>query len=108
MNAWALGLDLDQPPDVWRVAALAYQLPRNSRTWRALNPALENGTVEYLLRQVELNQRRWAWAHTKEAEAKTNEPEPIPLPGEEERNEEQARREERNAADIAAQMGLNI
>lgn len=64
--------------------------------------------MEHLLRRIEHNQRMWAWAHSEDAKNRVNVPEPMTLPGEDERHEELTRREERNAADVAALMGLNI
>lgn len=109
LDLWALGVEAeDTCPRVLRAAALAYQLPRTSRTWVAMDPTNGNQTVEYLLRQMEHNQRMWAWAHSKDAKSGANEPDPLPLPGEEERTRDLEQQELRKAADIAALMGLNI
>lgn len=109
LNAWELGLDGDgEGEDIRRIAALAYQLPRTSRTWIALNPALENGTAEWLLRQIELNQRRWAWAHTKDAKSGSNEPQPITLPGEAELVDAKEQQAEQDALAVAAAFNLDF
>lgn len=89
-----------------RLGALAWQLPRTSRTWQAIDPSLANTTTDHLLRRIEMNQRVWQWAHTKDAENKVNAPDPLPLPGEAERNEERGRRAEAEAAAVAAAFGI--
>ena len=94
------------PGDVERIAALAWQLPKTSRTWRTAEPLLENETDAYLLRQIELNQRLWAWAHTKDAENGTNEPAPLTLPGEREWGEEKEKQAEKDAMAVAAAFNL--
>lgn len=109
LNLWELGvLGDDTTPDVERAAALARQLPKDSRTLVAEDPTLANGTVELLLRQVELNQRHWAWSHTKDGERGVNEPQPIPLPGEERMNKKKAEQAERDMGDVAAAFGMNL
>ena len=74
------------------LAALAYQLPPDSRVMRA----------------VEFNQRMWHWAHTDAAKGGTGEPERITLPGEDAAYESMVEREERNAERIAASFGLEL
>jgi hypothetical protein len=115
---WELyGIDTWEEPDlkgdettrrVLKLAALAWQLPREGRTWSALAPEGAHGEVALLLRQVELNQRLWAWAHTKDAEQKRNQPRPILLGGEMERAEADAEREVEKAYGVAARLGIEI
>lgn len=107
LNVWGVCCGL-QPDNPERMAALAWQLPRSARTWRAMDPSLANSTEAKLLRQIELNQRIWAWAHTKEAENGTNEPVPMPLPGEAERVEERERQATADAIEVAAAFSLNL
>lgn len=96
----------DDPP--LRLAALAYQLPADSRTRRAVNPAGAHSTEATLLRQIELNQRYWAWAHTKDAERQENEPEPMWLAGEEQAHERAVEHEENVALMVAGALGIEI
>ena len=85
---------------------LAAQLPHTSRVVRAMVPTAANGTVEHLLRRIELNQRNWAWAHTKDAERKANQPVPVLLPGEKEVNEDKERQAALDAVAVAAAFNL--
>ena len=101
-------LGSDDPPDLPRCAALAYQLPRDGRVWRALDPAGQHDQKTRLLRQMELNQRSWAWAHTKEAESGANQPEPILLDGEQDAYEAAVERQEEARASVAASLGIEI
>lgn len=94
--------------DVLRAAALTRQLPRTSRTFRAMDPAAENGTVEHLLRRIELNQRQWAWAHTQDAKSGANEPQPITLPGERESVEAAKERAAVDAMAVAHAFNIDI
>lgn len=105
MNVWgpSRGAMPDNPE---HMAALAWQLPKTSRTWRKVEPVLENQTESYLLRQIELNQRMWAWAHTKDAQSGTNEPAPIMLPGEKELSEEKEKQAKKDAMAVAAAFNM--
>lgn len=96
--------DLEAP----RIAALAYQLPTDSRTRTAADPVGAYGMDVLLLRRIEHNQRLWAWAHSKDAKTGTNEPEQIGLPGEDEHFERRAERELRQSASVAATLGIEI
>lgn len=109
LNAWALGVLGDETSaDVLRAAALAAQLPHSSRTFCAMEPSAANGTVERLLRQIELNQRSWAWAHTKDAKNNVNEPQPLSLPGEIESVEAARERAEVDAMAVASAFNIEI
>ena len=109
LDLWALGVTGDEETrDVLRAAALTRQLPRTSRTFRAADPAAVNGTVEHLLRRIELNQRQWAWAHTKDAKSGSNEPQPITLPGERESVEAAKERAAADAMAVARAFNINI
>ena len=102
-----MGLESEETHrDVLRAAALAVQLPHDSRTVVAMAPAAQNGTVEHLLRRVEHNQRMWHWAHTKSARSGANGPEQLALPGEAEQHEMEVERNERNALLVADSFGL--
>ena len=103
-----MGLDSDETHrEVLRASVLAAQLPRDSRTIVAMAPAAQNGTVEHLLRQIELNQRLWHWAHTKSGQHGTSRPERMPLPGEGEQHEMNVRREGRRQGMVADALGLS-
>lgn len=99
----------DENP-VWlpELAALAYQLPNDSRTVRALAPEAANDMRTLLLREIEYNQRRWHWANTKAAEHGENEPQPIQLPGEREHRERDLQAEVRNAESVARRLGIEL
>lgn len=90
------------------LAALAYQLPPDSRVMRAVDPAGANDVTAQLLREIEFNQRMWHWAHTDAAKGGMGEPERITLPGEDAAYESMVEREERNAERIAASFGLEL
>lgn len=106
---WLWDLDVDgdaTTPQVTRAAALAWQLPRDGRAWRAIDPLGANDMQTVLLRQLEHDLRLWMWAHTKDAKTNQNQPDPIPLPGERERMEAKVEEAERMAVSVAAQLGL--
>lgn len=92
--------------EVTRAAALAWQLPRSGRAWRAIDPLGANGTDTSLLRQIEHDLRLWMWAHTKDAKTNTNQPEPMLLPGEREQQEAKVEEAERMASSVASLLGL--
>lgn len=109
MDVWdALdeALESDEPP--LRLAALAYQLPPDSRVRSALHPAGSNSPELMMLRQMELNQRMWAWGHTKDGERGENEPEPIWLRGEEQEHERRVEHEENMSLMVADALGIDI
>lgn len=104
---WDLGVDGDETTtEVMRAAALAWQLPHDSRAWTAIDPLGSNDVQTMLLRQLEHDLRMWMWAHTKDAKTNQNQPDPIPLPGEAERMEARVEEAERMAVSVAAQLGL--
>ena len=103
-----MGLGSDETHrDVLRAAALARQLPHDSRTVVSMVPVAQNSTAEHLLRQIEVNQRAWHWAHTKDAKNGANQPKWLTLPGEEEQAEIEREREERVAMKVADSLGLS-
>lgn len=91
-----------------RLGALAYQLPRDGRTWSALDPVGAHSDELRMLRAMELNQRRWHWAHTKGADSGANEPQPLLLDGEQEAVEAAKDEQRRTAADVADAFGLTV
>lgn len=104
---WDMGVDGEvTTPEVARAAALAWQLPPASRSWRAKDPIGANGVLTALVRQLEYDLRLWMWSHTKDAEHKQNKPDPMPLPGEAERMEAKVEEAERMAVSVASQLGL--
>ena len=88
---------------VLRVAALAYQLPRDGRVMRRLAPTAGNGATERLLRRIEFNQRCLAWSI---GGGKGEEPKPELLDGERERIEETAKVEAAKMSSVAARLGI--
>ena len=62
-------------PDLQRMAVLWEQLPADSRTARKLAPALEWGTAEYLIWQIEYGLRSLVWSLTGDKNA----PQPRPI-----------------------------
>lgn len=90
-----------------RAAALAYQLPKESRTWVAIVPALAHSESRHLLRRIEYNQRAFAWARADEKK-RGPEPEPVTLSGEDELKEEKARREMEEQESVAEFFGINL
>lgn len=89
-------------------AALAFQLPQDSRVKRAIVPEHSHGLCVQLLREIEHNQRLWHWANTKEAKNKDTKPEPIPLPGEEEARDRAAEEAEASAIKTAERLGIKL
>lgn len=108
LNIWDFGLDGDETtPDVLRAAILAYQLPKDSRTWTAIVPALAHDESRQILRRIEYNQRAYAWAQA-DKKKRGPEPEPMTLSGEDELKEEQARREKKDQESVAEFLGINL
>jgi len=93
---------------VAHMAALAAQLPRDSRLVRAMAPAASNSPELHMLRRMELNQRLWHWAHTKGAESGANEPQPVLLDGEEEALEEAAEEQRATSIEVANAFNLKL
>ena len=110
MNLWVFGLGGSSFPtrDLWRVAALAYQLPSDGRVWRAIVPTRAHGQDVRLLRLIEYNQRVWHWAHTEDAKNKETAPEPLLLPGEEAAYERAVANAEDEAARTAEVFGIKL
>lgn len=110
MNLAIFGLGGDDFPtrDLWRIAALAYQLPRDGRVWSAMEPTGAHGQAVMLLRQIEHNQRLWHWAHTKDAKDKGTAPDPLLLPGEQEAYERAVTNAEDEAERTAAALGIKL
>lgn len=84
------GLNLDDFSDdlsgtatsrgVLRAAILCEQLPRDSRTKRALSPALAWSDESYLLSRIEYTLRVIAWMFSEDGSNGVNRPEPIDTP----------------------------
>lgn len=70
------------PDDLERAALLWEQLPAGSRTARAQQPALEWGSAEYLLWQIEYQLRCLAWSLCTDSKHPVPKPKPISTPGE--------------------------
>lgn len=104
LSTWEMDLATDETTDeVLRAAALAYQLPADSRVMRALVPAAQHGADVLLLRRIEHNQRRQAWAM---GGGKGEEPPEIELAGEQELAERAMERAEAMQPQVAAALGL--
>lgn len=111
LNLWHLGLDGDTDmttAEVRRAAALAYQLPKDSRVKSAIAPVAAYGIDVMLLREIEHNQRLWHWANTKDAKRKETAPERMQLPGEEEAYEKAVEHAEARAARAAERLGIKL
>lgn len=77
------GLDLDGMGREYtceHAAALAAQLPRESRCFRAEAPACEWGDSEYLLASIEHTARLLLWSKTEDARRRRNVPKPVQTP----------------------------
>lgn len=107
ISLWTVDLS-DTSRDISIIAALAYQLPHDSRCWTALKPDGAHDWVVKLLRQIEYNQRIWHWAHTEGAKDESTAPEPMLLPGEEEAHERAVEHAEMDAVRTAALLGLTL
>ena len=111
LNLWEMGLDGDTdvtPAEVKRAAALAYQLPADSRVKRAIAPEASHSLSVQLMREIEYNQRLWHWANTEEAKNKDTAPNRMPLPGEEEAHEKAIERAQKTAIGAAELLGLKL
>lgn len=109
LNVWNLcqGCEPKQA-EAERLGALAWQLPRTSRLWRALDPSNGYDVATLLLRQLEYNVRAFHWAFSEDGKNKVNEPGLITLPGEEEAHERAAEEADNAAIELARIFGLNI
>ena len=87
-------------------ADLAAQLPRESRSFRAINPELEWTTTEYMLWSIEYSLRVLRWQNTEDGHKNRNKPEPLPTP------KDYARVRERTEATdmeyIAQALGIDL
>lgn len=108
LDLWGIDWDALDDGSAAHIAALAYQLPKDSRTKSAIAPAAAYGVDVLLLREIEHNQRMWHWANTKEAKNEETRPEPITLTGEEEAYRAMAESERQNAIEVASILGINI
>ena len=106
-----MGLDGDldiTTAEVRQAAALAYQLPPDSRVKAAMEPASAHGTEVLLLREIEHNQRLWHWANTKQAKHQETAPERLTLPGEDEAYERAAEEADEKALAAARKLGIEL
>lgn len=106
-----MGLDGDTaitPVEVRRAAALAFQLPADSRVKKAIAPEASHSTTVQLLREIEHNQRLWHWAHTKEASNEETQPPRIDLPGEAKAYERAVESAEKQALSTAELLGIKL
>ena len=97
-----------EPAGARRLAALAWQLPRDSRTWSAIDPMGANGTLLAIVRQLEHDVRMFQWSFTDKAKDESTAPEPISLPGEDEAWERAEEEADRAALDLAETFGLKL
>jgi hypothetical protein len=91
-----------------RIAALAWQLPDKSRTWREHNPSGAYDTSTLLLREIEYDAHVIRWMFSEDGKNRANEPEPITLPGEELARERAAERADNDALELARAFGMII
>lgn len=108
LDLWGIDWNALDDGSAAHLAALAYQLPRDSRTKSAIAPAAAYGIDVLLLREIEHNQRMWHWANTEEAKNKETAPERMTLPGEDEMHQAMVEQEQQNAIEVAAILGINI
>lgn len=108
LDLWGIDWNALDDGSAAHLAALAYQLPRDSRTKSAIAPAAAYGIDVLLLREIEHNQRMWHWANTEEAKNKETAPERMTLPGEDEMHQAMVEQEQQNAVEVAAILGINI
>lgn len=109
LNVWyACQGCLPEQDEAERLAALAWQLHKTSRLWRAINPSGAYDSATLLLRQLEYDVRSFHWGFTEDGKSKINEPEPLMLPGEEEARARAAEEADSAAMELARIFGLNI
>lgn len=108
LDLWGIDWNALDDGSAAHLAALAYQLPKDSRTKSAIAPAAAYGIDVLLLREIEHNQRMWHWANTEEAKNKETAPERMTLPGEDEMHQAMVEQEQQNAIEVAAILGINI
>lgn len=108
IDLWGADWDALDDGSAAHLAALAYQLPKDSRVYSAIAPMRSHGLDVLLLREIEHNQRIWHWANTEEAKHEESKPEPITLPGEEEAYQAMADYERQNAIEVASILGISI
>ena len=102
VNVWHMGLDSDvdfTTSEVRLCSILAWQLPRDSRVWRAMDPSGAYDTATLLLRQLEYDVREFNYGFSKDA---------ITLPGEEIERQRAKERADAAAAELARAFGLNL
>ena len=68
--------------DAAYLGALAWQLPRTSRTWRAVDPANAWDDRTRILALAEYELRVLIWQRTEAGAKGRNRPKPLPMPGE--------------------------
>ena len=105
MDVWGV-CQGDEPSDAARIAALAWQLPRSSRTWSAHEPDGAYDASTLMLRQIEYDVRSFHWMLSEDGKNKKNEPEPFMLPGEELALEKAEERAESDAMELARAFGM--
>lgn len=96
------GLDVAAMGDGYSVlhaAALVSQLPRSSRTVRAVDERATWGDSEALLSLIEYQLRVIAWQNTEDGAKDRNRPRPIPVPGVAEAKAKRAREFDRELID---------
>lgn len=100
------GVDVPLSPsddaDVPRLSVLWTGLPRESRTARRMDPSLEWGPGEYLLRDIEFWSHALYWSRTKDARRGGNKPEAVRTPA------EVARARERRDRSLASKRSVSL
>lgn len=89
-----------------RTADLAAQLPRESRSYRALRPELEWTDRDYILWSIEFSLRVIRWQRTKNGQSGRNAPKPLPTPKDYARVSGKAAATDMNY--IAEQLGIEL
>lgn len=108
MGDYAEALEGDETtPLVLWLAALAAQLPANSRVSVAANPENAWSTSDYLLRSIEYQLRAFVWAMAGGDKVGAK-PEPVYSPGEFARHEDAVADAERMAHNVASVLGISL
>ena len=108
MGDYAEALEGDETtPVISWLAALAAQLPANSRVSVAANPENAWSTSDYLLRNIEYQVRAFAWAFAGGDKVGAK-PEPIYSPGEFARHEGAIEEAARMAHNVASVLGISL
>jgi hypothetical protein len=97
----------DDAVDLARLSVLWTGLPRESRTARRMDPSLEWGPGDYILRNVEYWAHWLVWAQTKDAKRRRRAPEPLDDPAALAKARERAERAESDRRRVSLALGVD-